>query len=512
MNISVCMIVWNEEDLLEKAVASTVGLADEVVVVDTGSDDGTVALARELGCKVITGADRMHKGQSRNRSLDEATGDWCVALDADEMVQEPKALRAFLEDTDAQAAYMVEHVINGTGAITLSHSRLRCWRHGTYRYKYRAHEIPLPVNGAGKVVRTNFAMEHRPPSDRRVWKPQYFLDRLTLDVKENPGEGRPLFYLGRQYCYGGEWQKAVDTLEQYLVSPGYDQADALHFLARAHGGLEHKARRTDALYRACSIKPERRDWWGELGEMYHADGKMRMAIGVLKCALEIPPDRTTYVSAHWYGAHIYDLLARCLWNIGRVDEGAGYARKALELDPANERLQKNVYHFDSNRLKQVFDCIPELREPMDVLYVGANQLREPECVEMLHQAGHCLTLLEIWPANAEYYKLDPRFGCVIEGDVQTADLPECDAAFWWHGPEHVVDFEPIVKRLERAAKRLVVLASPWGHYEQGSMYGNENETHVSGIYPADFHRLGYAAATQGEPDQVGSHILAWKRQ
>ena len=237
-----------------------------------------------------------------------------------------------------------------------------------------------------------------------------------------------------------------------------------------------------------------------------------MAAGVLKCALEIPPDHRTYVSGRWHGAHIYDLLARCMWNIGRMDEGSKYARKALELEPTNERLQKNVAHFDSNRVKQAFDCIPELSEPMTVLYVGANRMREPECVEMLHQAGHHLTLLEIWPANVEHYKLDPRFERVVEGDVQTADLPKCDAVFWWHGPEHVEDFKPIVKRLEQAATKLVVLASPWGHYQQGAEYGNEAEAHVSAIYPADFHRLGYMTAVQGEPDRVGGHILAWRRR
>ena len=512
--VSVCMIVRNEEALLPTVLGSVKGLADEVVIVDTGSTDQTVELAKEWGATVIEGADRMHKGAARNQSLDAATGDWCVVVDADEQVREPKRVREFLANTDAQAVYMQEENINTAGQTTLVHSRLRAWKRGAMHYKYRAHETPTFTNGAGKVARTDFVLEHRPPPERQAWKPQYFMDRLTLDVEENPGDGRPLFYLGRQHCYAQEWQKGADLLEQYLESPGYDRADALGFLARCYAGLEQKDKQAEALYRACAAQPQRRDWWGQLAELYHADGKYRMAIGILKCALEIQPNAYTYTSGHWHGAHIYDLMARCMWNIGRVEEGAIYARKAWELAPDNQRLQKNLAHFDSNRIKQLFDCIGELRTPMSVLYVGANRLREPECVEALYQAGHRLTLLEIWPDNADHYRLDTRFERVIQGDVRTAELPEFDAVFWWHGPEHVSDKDitPAIERGEAAARELVILATPWGYYQQGPMYGNDAEIHSSKFYPVDFLQRGYMTATQGEPDKIGSHILAWKRK
>jgi len=63
MKVSLCMIVRNEEKLLAQAVASAEGLVDEVVVVDTGSTDRTVEVAARAGAIVITGADRMHKGE-----------------------------------------------------------------------------------------------------------------------------------------------------------------------------------------------------------------------------------------------------------------------------------------------------------------------------------------------------------------------------------------------------------------------------------------------------------------
>lgn len=510
--VSLCMIVRNEEQLLARAVASAEGLVDEVVIVDTGSTDRTVEIAEGLGATVVTGADRMHKGQSRNAALDAATGDWVVVLDADERIADPVGLRRFLEVTDARGVYVLESNIDAREEVTLTWSRMLVWRRGAFRYKYRAHEVPLPVDGWGKTAWTTFLWEHRPPVERQAWKPKYFMDRLTLDVQENPGDPRPLYYLGRQHYYASQWQKAIEIFQEYVKTPAHDEADAYGFMARCYAKLGKESQQVRMLHRACAAQPERRSWWGMLAEVYHAQGKDRLAVGLLKCALEIMPDTRKYVNPVWYGFHIHDLLARCLWKVGAVEEGLIHARKAVKLAPGNERLVKNLSYFEDNRWYQCLNCIPQLREGGRTLYVGANRLRAPECVELLYRLGHELTLLEIFPANAEHYRGDGRFQEVIEGDVRDVELSEYDTIFWWHGPEHVPidDFEPTVARLEEAAKKLVVLSSPWGHYEQGPVYGNRHEEHVAKLLPADYERLGYKAVTRDKRDQVGSHILAWK--
>jgi len=125
------MITWNEEKIIETAIKSTVGLADEVVVVDTGSEDGTVELAKKLGCVVETGADRYHKAQSRNRAMELATGDWVVILDCDEQIADPKGLRKFLETADKDG-YLIElHYKDKNGKTTLQFPQMRIWKKGT---------------------------------------------------------------------------------------------------------------------------------------------------------------------------------------------------------------------------------------------------------------------------------------------------------------------------------------------------------------------------------------------
>ena len=338
------MIVWNEEKLLPFAVQGTVGLVDEVVVVDTGSSDNTVAIAHALGATVITGADRMHKGASRNQALEAATGDWVVILDADEQIRDPVAVRQCIEGTTAKALYVNLTCVDSQGNSTLSWPQMRCWERGAYKYRYRAHEIPI---GSGEAEYTDLVWEHRQPSDRS-WKWQYTLDRLLLDVAENPDMPRPLFYLGRQYYYLKQWSRAIETLNNYLaMGCHYDSAEGWYYLSLCHSELKQGTDQIAALWRAIECRPEDRRFWGMLAEVYHTQGNNVVASGLLKGALELPSCQKGYTVAKWQGAHIYDLLARCLWKTGRIADGREYAAIALQKDPGSERLQKNLWYFDA---------------------------------------------------------------------------------------------------------------------------------------------------------------------
>jgi len=83
MRLSVILIAMNEEASIARALRS-VAFADEIVVVDSGSSDRTVEIARELGAKVTVTDDWPGFGPQKNRALDLATGDWVLSLDADE--------------------------------------------------------------------------------------------------------------------------------------------------------------------------------------------------------------------------------------------------------------------------------------------------------------------------------------------------------------------------------------------------------------------------------------------
>lgn len=163
----------------------------------------------------------------------------------------------------------------------------------------------------------------------------------------------------------------------------------------------------------------------------------------------------------------------------------------------------------------------ELFEPSEasVLYVGANLKRFHYGAEFA-EANKKLTVLEIWPPYAKDLVNDWRVKHVVTGDVRRLDdieLPETqyDAAFWWHGPEHVYeqDVATAVAQLERRVKPggLVVLGCPWGKFDEPGIDGNTAQAHKSALYPELFAGLGYTVATAGLKDTPVSSIIATKR-
>ena len=88
--LSVAIITLNEERNLAECLAS-VAFADEIVVVDGGSQDRTCEIARAAGARVIEAPDWLGFGVQKNRAIDACSGDWVLSIDADERV--PQDLR-----------------------------------------------------------------------------------------------------------------------------------------------------------------------------------------------------------------------------------------------------------------------------------------------------------------------------------------------------------------------------------------------------------------------------------
>lgn len=98
--LSLCMIVKNEEDCLQKCLSSVQGLVDEIIVIDTGSTDRTVEIANQY-TENIYSFEWVHDfSKARNTSIRHATGKWILILDADEYVDPHffTALKSYLSE------------------------------------------------------------------------------------------------------------------------------------------------------------------------------------------------------------------------------------------------------------------------------------------------------------------------------------------------------------------------------------------------------------------------------
>lgn len=154
MNVSVIVITLNEEAAIGRCLAS-VAWADEIVVVDSGSTDRTVELARAAGARVTVTTDWPGFGRQKNRALDLATGDWVLSLDADEWVSPALAaeIQAAVSRSDAPAGYELPRLSSFIGR-EMRHSGwwpdhvARLFRRGTARFSDDLVHERLLVDGA----------------------------------------------------------------------------------------------------------------------------------------------------------------------------------------------------------------------------------------------------------------------------------------------------------------------------------------------------------------------------
>ncbi|MEB3197659.1 MAG: glycosyltransferase [Candidatus Sericytochromatia bacterium] len=141
--LSLCMIVKNEEEKLARCLRSAQPWVGEMVIVDTGSTDGTVAIAESFGAKVVHFQWCDDFAAARNASLEAATLPWALVLDADEelIVEMPELLAALVMQSGALRAsirlYSVDEHASTTGAPVL---RLFDRTDPTARYRARIHE------------------------------------------------------------------------------------------------------------------------------------------------------------------------------------------------------------------------------------------------------------------------------------------------------------------------------------------------------------------------------------
>lgn len=133
MKLSVIIITRNEAHNIGDCLAS-VAFADEWIIVDSGSTDGTVAIAKAAGATVIETADWPGFGPQKSRALAAASGDWILSLDADERI--PAALRDEILAIIGSAST--------SGATTAP---------GTTRSLHAAYEMPRLSSFCGRFIR-----------------------------------------------------------------------------------------------------------------------------------------------------------------------------------------------------------------------------------------------------------------------------------------------------------------------------------------------------------------------
>lgn len=358
MKLSLCTIVKNEEANLPKCLTSVRDLVDEMVVLDTGSTDRTVEIAREVGAKVHHFEWCNDFAAARNESLKYAEGDWILVLDADEVLtphivpkikeivqgtgksepvpyilinlirqevgaqQSPYSLvsRLFRNQPDIRFDRPYHAMVDDSVNRVLQQQSNQ-WQVGSLMTVAILHEgyQPGAIASRDKFVRAREAME--------------------AYLREHSNDAYTCSKLGALYVQSGEIQRGIDLLEMGLAVSSREEAlvvyELYYHLGIAYTRQDRLSKAKMLYQKAISLPilpPIKLGAYNNLGNLLLETGDVRGAIATYQKVLQIDP---TLPAAYFN-------LGIALKEKKRIPEAIAAYRQAIALNPRYAEAHQNL--------------------------------------------------------------------------------------------------------------------------------------------------------------------------
>ena len=339
MKICVYAICKNESKFIERWYNS-VKEADYICVLDTGSTDDSVDKLKKYN---IILAQKYYKkfrfDQARNDSkqLIPDDTDICVCVDLDEIFEPgwSDILRNNWTSSTHRARYRYTWNFNADGSEGVVFMADKIHKHHAYIWKYPVHEIlsPITTQVYNTINLPNIRLNHR--ADNNKSRSSY-LPLLELSVKENPNDDRNMHYLGREYMFYGQYNKAIKTLKKHLALPTATWKDercaSLRFIARCYSELNKPNKQEEYLMRAILEANHMREPYFEAGVMYYNHKKYLLATVMFTEMLKITDRYINYISdPKCWSSLPYDYLSMCYYYLGDYLKATEAADQAIKL-------------------------------------------------------------------------------------------------------------------------------------------------------------------------------------
>jgi len=345
MKVAVYTIALNEEQFVDRWADSAKD-ADLLVIADTGSTDRTKELALAKGVKVVDVAISPWRfDDARNASLAAIPKDfdYCIALDMDEVLL--PGWRDELERAAAQGwtrpryqyTWSWKNAEETEPGLQYGGDKIHA-RHG-YRWKHPVHEVLVADRISEIQGWVGLEIHHHP--DNTKSRGQYF-PLLEVAVQEDPHDDRNAYYLAREYFFNGMYDKAAAEFKRHLKLPravwAPERAASMRYLAKC------EPEQTPVwLNNAVREAPGRREPLVELAQWYYQSADWANCHKHSMQALEIAEKPLDYLCEEFaWGALPHDLAAISAHYLGDKDTALTHGTKALELEPHDERLARNL--------------------------------------------------------------------------------------------------------------------------------------------------------------------------
>ena len=369
--LSLCLIAKNEASRLSACLQSVEGIVDEIIVLDTGSTDQTVAIAHQFNAAVHPFEWIDDFAAARNASLDYATGDWILVLDADEQLVAGAGttIRQAIASEDCLVVNLLRQEVGAAQSPYSSVSRL-FRNHPKLRFSrpYHAmiddsvtallqHEPHWHIADIPTVmIRHDGYQAQAIAQQNKFQRARAAMEKFLAD---RPQDAYVCSKLGALYVQMGEVDEGKQLLEQGLQSiksngtPDAAIAYELHYhLGIAYRGQQQLAKAQFHYEQAANqplLEPLKLGSYINLGSLKQITGDFPAAQQLYEQALIIDP---TFTIAHYN-------LGMTLKAMGQFAEAIAHYQQAIHLQPDYAEAHQNlgVTHMKLGQIPQALAAL-----------------------------------------------------------------------------------------------------------------------------------------------------------
>lgn len=347
MKISLCMIVKNEEKVLDRILSKAKLFSDEIIIVDTGSTDKTIDIAKKYTHKIYPFKWCDDFAKARNFSFAKATCDYIMWLDADdyitdENVQKISDIKKAKHDCDI---FMFRYAINwdNEGKPTFEYYRERIVKNDPkFLWKGWVHEA---ITLQGNIKYFDITIEHRKVEHERDKSRNLKIYEKHINNSEKL-DARGRFYYSRELYFNNKIDEAIVSFDLYLKEcKGYlpNIIDAHLMLSKCYVIKSQLDEAKNILIESIKFAPPNGEICCALGDIYQKQNNISSSIFWYTTATFCPINMENggFVQKDYYDFIPYLQLSCLYYMLGNKDKFAEYHEKAKGIKPTHPSIINN---------------------------------------------------------------------------------------------------------------------------------------------------------------------------
>ncbi len=357
ITISLCMIVKNEEDVISRCLDSVKDIVDEIVIVDTGSEDNTKEVAKGYTDKIYDFKWIDDFAAARNFAFSKGNMEYLMWLDADDVIAEEDRVKfkKLKETLDPSVDVVMMKYATGFdehGNVNFSYYRGRLFKRSRNpRWHEPVHEY---CEVGGNIINSDIHVTHRKMRPSTPGRNIRIYESLMAQGKQLSTRGT--YYYARELYQNGIYDKAIIYYSEFLDSEkGWveDNICACNDLAACYQRAKDNKKRIRTLLRSFEYDSPRAEICCQLGNYYFEELNYSRAIFWYDLATKLQkPERNWGFIMHDYWGFIPNIqLCVCYDRIGNTDEAIKYNDKAAEFKPNAPSVIYNRKYFESKKAK-----------------------------------------------------------------------------------------------------------------------------------------------------------------